>query len=349
MVRVPREVAGYKVGAKIGSGSFGDVYSGRGRNGEEVAIKLEKPSKDRAQLLHEWKLYSSLAGGVGIPRVYWFGVAGKFNALVMELLGPSLEDLFKRQDKRFSPKTVMMLADQMIQQLQFVHSRGIVHRDIKPNNFLIGRGNNARQIYIVDFGLSKTYLSKTGQHVSYKDGRTGLTGTARYTSISNHQGIELARRDDMEGLGYVLVRMLTGTLPWQGIKAETKPKRNELIKVKKIETTLEELCTGLPGGCDREFVEYIATCRNLGFYDVPPYDAFRGLFRSVLARGNHENDMVFDWSDEKDEDMSTSYSSKNSGGSEASRSAGGRKRALSDPERAQRVPTRKRSKLATKG
>jgi serine/threonine protein kinase len=337
MPRVPREVGGYKLGSKIGSGSFGEVYAGRGRNGEEVAVKLEKVSKTGTQqLAHEWKLYSSLAGSPGVPQVYWFGTEGKYNALVMELLGSSLEDLFKRCDKRFSSKTVLMLADQMIRLLQFVHSRGIVHRDIKPNNFLVGRGAKANQIYIVDFGLSKSYIDrKTGKHASYKDGRTGLTGTARYTSVSNHQGVDLARRDDLEGLGYVLVRMFTGTLPWQGIKAETKPLRNEKIKAKKMATSLQELCQGLP----REIMEYLATCRNLGFYDEPPYDELRDLMRSVLVRENHENDKLFDWNDEKDSDMSTDYS-KNSPVSEAARS--GRKRTQSD---ADVVVARKRSRV----
>eukprot|EP00929_Paragymnodinium_shiwhaense_P121196 TRINITY_DN93350_c0_g1_i1.p1 TRINITY_DN93350_c0_g1~~TRINITY_DN93350_c0_g1_i1.p1 ORF type:complete len:426 (-),score=81.67 TRINITY_DN93350_c0_g1_i1:209-1411(-) len=301
----PREVGGYTLGCKIGSGSFGDVYHGRGPAGEEVAIKLERISPKSVQLQQEWKLYSSLAGGEGIPKVYWFGKAGKYNALVMELLGPSLEELFKKHDKRFSLKTTLMLAEQMIQRLEFVHRAGILHRDIKPNNFLIGRGADSCKVYLVDFGLSKTYLQRKGdKHIPYKDGRTGLTGTARYTSINNHNGIELARRDDLEGLGYVLVRMLRGTLPWQGIKAETKPLRNELIKQTKVSTSLAELCKGLP----KEFSKYIATCRAMNFYDRPDYDELRRLMHDALKRDQHACDFVFDWHNEKDSDVSTCYS-----------------------------------------
>lgn len=302
--RLPREVGGYRLGRQLGSGSFGEVYHGR-RGSEEVAIKLERSSCRRSQLIHEWKLYSTLAGGTGIPQVYWYGTVGKYNAMVMELLGPSLEDLFRRCCSRFSVKTALMCADQMLQRLQHVHARGVVHRDIKPNNFLVGRGEHANQIYIVDFGLSKTYLDrKTRQHVPYRDGRKGLTGTARYTSIGNHLGVELTRRDDLEGLGYVLLRMLRGTLPWQGIKAETKQLRNDRIKAKKVATTIEELCDGVP----EELAEYLATCRNLEFDEEPPYDDLRNLMREALMNRGYKYDLAYDWSGARQSDVSTSAS-----------------------------------------
>jgi len=224
-IKAPREVGGFMLGRRLGSGTFGEVYYGR-RGNEEVAVKLEFASTKRSQLLNEWGLYSTLAGGPGIPRVFWHGKVGPLNALVMELLGPTIEELMKRCDHIFSPKTVLMCADQMTQRLQLAHSKGILHRDIKPNNFLVGRGENASQIYLVDFGLSKSYIDpETQQHVSYKTGRKGLTGTARYTSIGNHLGIEPSRRDDLQSLCHVLIRMARGTLPWQGIKAPSKKKK----------------------------------------------------------------------------------------------------------------------------
>jgi len=323
MPHVPTEVAGFKIGRRIGSGSFGDVYLGR-RGSEEVAVKLERISARRAQLQQEWKLYGTLAGAPGIPEVFWYGTVGKYNALVMELLGPSLEELFKRCGKSFSAKTVLLLADQMIALLQYVHSKGILHRDIKPNNFLIGRGANASQIYIVDFGLSKVYLDrKSKKHIPYREGRTGLTGTARYTSLNNHLGVELSRRDDLEGLGYVLVRMFKGTLPWQGIKAETKQIRNEHIKLSKMSTKLVDLCLGLPS----EFIEYIAACRNLAFEDEPPYDEFRFLMQKALAREKNPRDRCYDWNNDKDSDTeTTSYSSRDSKWSVVNKSARKRKK-----------------------
>lgn len=112
------------------------------RTNDEVAIKLEPLKAKCPQLLYESKLYRVLQGGVGVPNVHWFGVEGDFNVLVIDLLGPSLEDLFRYCQKKFSLKTVLMLADQLLKRIEFVHSRHFLHRDIKPDNFLIGMGSN---------------------------------------------------------------------------------------------------------------------------------------------------------------------------------------------------------------
>eukprot|EP00401_Gymnodinium_catenatum_P040550 CAMPEP_0117517240 /NCGR_PEP_ID=MMETSP0784-20121206/31510_1 /TAXON_ID=39447 /ORGANISM="" /LENGTH=410 /DNA_ID=CAMNT_0005313115 /DNA_START=23 /DNA_END=1255 /DNA_ORIENTATION=- len=291
MPALPREVGGFTIGRQLGSGSFGEVYKVR-KDGREAAAKFERTSIRRPQLAHEWKLYNSLAGCLGVPRVHWFGSVGRHSVMIMDLLGPSLEEVFSRHGRIFSLKTVLMLADQLISRLQLIHGTGILHRDIKPNNFLIGRGHDVSQVYVVDFGLSKSYIDKrTGGHIAYRDGRKGLTGTARYTSINNHMGVELARRDDMEGLGYVLLRMLRGALPWQGVKAENKQVRNERIKEKKLATSVEELCRGLP----REFASYMDCVRLLRFDEEPPYDALRSLMLSCLERKRLEYDSEFDW------------------------------------------------------
>lgn len=131
----------------------------------------------------------------------------------MDLLGPSLEDLFQLTKKKFSLKTVLMISVQMIERIQFIQKKNFLHRDIKPDNFLIGIEHNKNRVYIIDFGLAKRFIRSNHQHIQYRDGKK-LTGTARYASINTHKGIEQARRDDFESLGYVFMYFLRGSLPW---------------------------------------------------------------------------------------------------------------------------------------
>ena len=159
----------------------------------------------------------------------------------MDALGASLEELFRKCSRRFSLKTVLMLADQMIQRVEYIHSRLYLHRDIKPDNFLMGIGRRKHYVYIIDFGLTKKYRNpKNGQHIPYKDGKS-LTGTARYASLNTHIGIEQSRRDDLECLGFVLIYFLKGGLPWQGVKAKTRKEKYDLIKGMKTNVPIEEL------------------------------------------------------------------------------------------------------------
>ena len=205
----------WKLQKKVGSGAFGEIYKAINlQSNEEVAVKLE-PSKTKfPQLYYEAKLYKIYNGAVGLPKIYYFGVSGDFNVLVIDLLGPSLEDLFEYCRRKFTLKTVLMIAIQMLQRIEFVHQNGFLHRDIKPDNFLIGIHKQQHVIYIIDFGLAKRYKDpRTGRHISFKDNKT-LTGTARYASLNTHLGIEQARRDDLEQIGFVLMYFIRGGLPW---------------------------------------------------------------------------------------------------------------------------------------
>merc|ERR1711971_258045 len=141
----------------------------------------------------------------GIPSVHWYGVDRGFNIMVLDLLGPSLEDLLCSLRRRLSLKTVLMLADQVITRVEYVHAKSFVHRDIKPDNFLLGVGGKANKVHIIDFGLSKRYRDpKTYQHIPFREGKT-LTGTVRYCSVNTHMGLEQSRRDDLEAVGYILL------------------------------------------------------------------------------------------------------------------------------------------------
>ncbi|XP_057381113.1 casein kinase I-like [Daphnia carinata] len=282
----------YRLGRKIGSGSFGDIYLGTNiATGEEVAIKLECIKTKHPQLHIESRFYKMLQGGVGIPAVKWCGSEGDYNVMVMELLGPSLEDLFNFCSRRFSLKTVLLLADQLVCRIEYIHSKNFIHRDIKPDNFLMGLGKRGNLVYIIDFGLAKKYRdARTNAHIPYRENKN-LTGTARYASIHTHVGIEQSRRDDLESLGYVLMYFNRGSLPWQGLRAATKRQKYEIISEKKMSTSVEELCRGYPA----EFATYLNYCRSLRFEEKPDYPYLRHLFRNLFHRQRFTYDYVFDW------------------------------------------------------
>lgn len=282
----------YRLGRKIGSGSFGDIYLGTNISTvEEVAIKLECVKTKHPQLHIEAKFYKMMQGGVGIPTIKWCGTEGDYNVLVMELLGPSLEDLFNFCNRKFSIKTVLLLADQMISRIEYVHCKNFIHRDIKPDNFLMGLGKKGSLVYIIDFGLAKKYRDpRTHQHIPYRENKN-LTGTARYASINTHLGIEQSRRDDLESLGYVLMYFNLGSLPWQGLKAATKKQKYERISEKKMSTPIEILCKGFPS----EFSTYLNNCRSLRFDDKPDYSYLRQLFRNLFHCQGYVYDYIFDW------------------------------------------------------
>ncbi len=215
--------------------------------------------------------------------------------MVMDLLGPSLEDQFNKCGRRFSLKTVLMVADQMLERVELMHSRHLIHRDIKPANFVTdgGRGNG-NFIYCIDFGLSKRYRHpRTLQHIPQREGRS-LTGTPRYASINNHLGVEQSRRDDLESIGYVLVYFLKGGLPWQGLKAKSATKKYKLIMEKKQSITIPALCQG----CPSQFAEYLAYCRSLKFEAKPNIAYLRGMFRDLFRTQGYTNSgstMEWDW------------------------------------------------------
>ena len=282
----------YLIRKKIGKGSFGVVYQGLNTStNEKIAIKVEKRDKNQQGTLENEAMRLVYLQGEGIPKVYCYGNNQSHNLLVEELLGKSLEDIFNSYGKPFSLKTVCVLGIEMIKRIQFIHQKFYIHRDIKPDNFMTGRGENEKNIYIIDFGLAKKYYSVSkAQHIKFCTGKH-LIGTARYCARNAHRGYEQGRRDDIESIGYVLMYFLLGVLPWQGLKIKKNEDQFEKIAEKKYNTPFEELTDGQP----EEFLMYFKYIDNLKFEDQPNYVYLIGLFQTMIDKYCRECFYDFDW------------------------------------------------------
>jgi serine/threonine protein kinase len=273
----------YRLIKKIGKGSFGEVFLVSDKDGNEYACKAEKKgSKNR--LRGESYIYKRFASKnlECVPNVYNYMETPKYNLLIIQLLGKSLDDIFDECKNNIDLGTVMKLGVTIIEHLEKIHRVGILHRDIKPNNFMFGLGNKSNDLYVMDFGLSKKWYVN-GNHVEYKSGRS-MIGTARYASLNIHVGTEPSRRDDMESVGYMLVYLIKGSLPWQGLKKKTKENPMDKIGEKKMMVDLKSLCSGLPD-C---FYDYINYTRNLQFTEKPEYGFLKDLFISSASTNNIE-------------------------------------------------------------
>ena len=286
------------INKQLGKGGFGQIYLGRNiRENVPIAIKVEE-NGNRSHLLSEYEILKEIQGKEGIPHVYKFRQGHKHNYLMMELLGKSIDKLFSECKKNFTYKTIFQIGYQMIERIEYIHSQGYIHRDIKPGNFVIGKGEKNKIIYIIDFGLSKRYIDKnTNKHIPYKEGK-GLTGTARYVSLFTHYGIEQSRRDDIEGIAYNLIYLAKGKLPWQGVKTKNKKEKHKKIMESKIAYSPEQLCKDLP----EEFVNLLKYARELDFEERPDYKSMKSMFKNHIIKSGGTMNWEFDWDKAKIED-----------------------------------------------
>ncbi|KAF7123804.1 hypothetical protein RHSIM_Rhsim12G0202700 [Rhododendron simsii] len=281
----------YRVERKLGKGGFGQVYVGRrvtggtsdrtGAGAAEVALKFEHRSSKGCNYgpPYEWQVYNSLGGSHGVPRVHYKGRQGDFYIMVMDMLGPSLWDVWNNNSHTMSIEMVACIAIEAISILEKMHSRGYVHGDVKPENFLLGPPGtpDEKKLFLVDLGLATRWRDvSTGLHVDYDQRPDVFRGTVRYASVHAHLGRIGSRRDDLESLAYTLIFLLRGRLPWQGYQGEHK---GFLVCKKKMATSPETLCCFCPQPF-RLFVEYVV---NLKFDEEPNYAKYVSLFDGIIA------------------------------------------------------------------
>jgi len=270
----------YKIIEKIGEGCFGSIYKGKNiRTNEEVAIKIESIDNDIKLLKNESIIYQYLSNTSGIPSIKWYGKDKENYYMVINLLGKSLQEI-KNKHKIFSLKTTIQLGIKLIILLKTIHEKGLIHRDVKPDNFLFAL-NDFNKIYIIDFGFCRSFINhESNKHIFMKK-TNNLIGTQTYASINAHDYIELSRRDDMESLFYMLIYFCCGSLEWQNTNTTSETNnildKNEFIKKMKIKM-IEKPSKNIP----LILIKCIKMVRLLAFEEKPNYSEYIKILESFL-------------------------------------------------------------------
>ena len=274
----------YKLIEKIKEGSFGSVFKGQNiRNGDLVAIKFESKTDDKKMLKNEAKIYQYLGKLNGFPHLKWYGTTDSHAYLVLDLLGVSLSDMLKIY-KRLSLKTTLLLGIQIIKIVELLHSKHLLHRDIKPDNFIFGLGTTTNKLHLIDFGFSKRYYYE-GVHIPEKR-ISNLIGSPNFVSLNVHNSIEPSRRDDLESCVYIILNMLLGDLDWFNIGNSN----SEMVLVK--ENILSKLDV-LSLLFIKKMLLYV---RKLNFHETPNYNLLVKLMSSEFIHNGFKNDDIFEWS-----------------------------------------------------
>ena len=282
----------YKIIKNIGGGSFGFIYEAQSiYSNKHYAIKFEDMREDQF-ILEEESLILSYINCIRVPKIKSFGYSGNYMILVMELLGKSLDKIFNElPTKKMSIRCICNIAYQLICILEEIHNNNIIHRDIKPANIAIGLEDKKKYLYLLDFGLSKKYRSSTTKKHNPFTQNNKLIGNARYSSINALEGGTQSRRDDLESLGYLIIFLLVGKLPWQGKVSHSKEDKYYKIREIKRQTSAQKLCEGLPS----QIEEYVKYTRNLQYESNPNYNYLKNLFLNILKKDNLVLDYYYDW------------------------------------------------------
>ena len=280
----------YKPIKLIGAGTFSVVYEGYNiQDKTKVALKIEQ-KKSKISLLKSEACNIFSLQGFGIVKFISFGHNKDFNILVEPLLGKTLYSLFLESKKNFTLKDICLISIQTLERIEHIHSKGYLHGDIKPENFLIGK-KDPRIIYIIDFGLSKKYRSdRSGRHIQFCVTKK-MTGTARYASTNNLRGVEISRRDDLESLAYMIIYFVMKKLPWQGIRANNLQNRYKKIYYMKKKLIEDEMFLKMP----QEIQNFYKDIKKLKFEEEPNYNKLKEYFRELLIKNNLKEDNNFSW------------------------------------------------------
>jgi serine/threonine protein kinase len=287
----------FRIITKLGQGSFGQIFKGIDTsNNRLVALKLEtSKGSSHGQLKTESKIYQAMDGvpineNVRWPKLHSFKADNHgCSILVMDLLGPNIDSLLQRADhKRFAPETVAYFAEKMIDLVERFHANGFVHRDLKPQNFVIElcekKYPKYPEVYLIDYGLAKSYIEpdkhKHAQFVQHKS----LKGTVRYSSVNTHLGIDQSRRDDVQSLGYIILYMLLGKLPWQNLmKGHDKSEAYHHIMILKMKLSCTRLVETLHDPIKTAVLSYLLYVNALMYHEKPNYAYMKSLFQNIAS------------------------------------------------------------------
>lgn len=287
----------FRLITKLGEGSFGKIFKGFDQiRNIFVAVKLEtQKTGSHSQLKTEAKIYKEMEGthinkAVRWPKLHCFGTDKNGNGImVMDLLGPNIESLLQKTELfRLSPITVAYFAEKMITLVERFHLNGFVHRDLKPQNFVIEYCEKTYpkfpEIYLIDYGLAKSYVEPDRKTHAPFSQKKSLKGTVRYSSVNTHLGIDQSRRDDMQSLGYILLYMVLGKLPWQNLmKDRDKREAYHHIMILKMRTSADDLVSTLPDLIKKSMLSYILYVNSLMYHEKPNYEYCRSLFIDIAS------------------------------------------------------------------